>query len=325
MGKIGNVEVSGRVFLGPMAGVTSLAYRDFMKPFGVALSFSEMISDCALVYENRKTDEYFKTSKIDRPVALQLFGSNPEISAKAVSILENRAEYDLLDINFGCPVHKVVKTGAGSAFLKDPARMYEYARTIVKASHKPVTAKIRLGWDSTSINFLETSKLLEDAGVSLLSIHSRTTAELYAGEAHHEMLAELKGKLSIPLCVSGDIFSAEAALKAMEVSGAEYVMVARGGIGNPNLVTNINLALEGKETIPFPSVMEQVGFARQFMALLVEEKGEAIAVRELRGLLPHFFKGFRGYKKIRNDIATMCRTMDDYERVLKRVEETGRL
>ena len=325
MGTIGGIPIEGVVLLGPMAGVTSLSYREFMKPFGVALSFSEMVSDCAIVYGNKKTEGYFKTSLLDRPVALQLFGSDPEISAKAVGILESKAEYDLLDLNFGCPVHKVTKTGAGSSFLKDTARLYAYARAVVSSSHKPVTAKIRLGYDLEHVNFRENAAALVAAGVALLTIHSRATSELYSGKAHHDWLKGFGEELSIPLCISGDIFAPEDAIAAMKVTGASYVMVARGGLGNPQLVSNINLLVAGKETLPAPSLHEEVGFARDFMYRLIKEKGERVAVKELRGLLPHFFRGFRGYKKIRNDIATLCYTASDLEKVLARVEASGRL
>lgn len=325
MGTIGGINIDGPVLLGPMAGVTSLAYREFMKPFGVALSFSEMISDCAIVYGNKKTEEYFKTSSLDRPVGLQLFGSDPAISAKAVEILETKADYDLLDLNFGCPVHKVTKTGAGSAFLKDTNRLYGYARAIVAASHKPVTAKIRLGYDLEHVNFRENAVALASAGVSLVTIHSRTTSELYAGTAHHEWLKDFGKELSVPLCISGDIFTPEAAIAAIKLTGASYAMVARGGLGNPRLVTNINRLYGGEELLPAPSLQEEVGFARDFMYRLIAEKGESVAVKELRGLLPHFFRGFRGYKKIRNDIATLCYTVGDLEKVIERVETTGRL
>ncbi|MCH4211107.1 MAG: tRNA-dihydrouridine synthase family protein, partial [Bacilli bacterium] len=169
--KIADIEIKTPVILAPMAGVTTLAYREFMKPFGVGLSYSEMISDCGLVYGNALTREYAKTSKIDHPVGLQLFGNDPAIAKKAIAILEGIASYDILDVNLGCPVYKVTKTGAGSAMLKDPNTLYTYMREVVSSSHKPVSAKIRLGWDSQSINVREVASLLEKTGVSLISIH----------------------------------------------------------------------------------------------------------------------------------------------------------
>jgi nifR3 family TIM-barrel protein len=323
--KIASIEIKNPVVLGPMAGVTTLAYRDFMKPFGVGLSFSEMISDCGIFYGNADTYTYLATSKKDRPVGLQLFGSNPEISAKAISILENKADYDLLDINLGCPVYKVTKTGAGSAWLKHPQELYSYMRTIVTTSHKPVSAKIRLGWDDKSINFAEVSDLLVKAGISFLTIHARTSKQMYMGEANYEPLKDFGRSLSIPLCVSGDIFTPEKAIEAMKFTGASSVMVARGGLGNPRLVSNINHLYFGEEKEADPTVNEEVEWARDFAARLVAQKGEKVALMQLRGLIPHFFSGFPGYKKIRAEIAMNIKTVDDLAKILDGIEKREHL
>jgi tRNA-dihydrouridine synthase B len=323
--KIGNVDINGQVILGPMAGVTSLAYREFMKPFGVALSYSEMISDCGIFYGNKETLAYAKTSEIDHPVGLQLFGSKKEISVKAVGILEDIAKYDLLDVNLGCPVYKVTKTGAGSAWLRHPEELYDYMRAIVEASHKPVTAKIRLGWDSTSINVEEVASLLEKAGVMMLSVHARTAKQGYSGDADYSKIAALGEKLSIPLCVSGDIFTPEKALEAMKTSGASLVMVARGGLGNPRLITNINHALNGEPLEATPSILEQVDWAEAFAQKLKDYEGEKTAMMQLRGLVPHFFSGFPGYKKIRAEIAMNIKTFDDLELILNGIRNRDRL
>ena len=296
--KIGDIEIKGKVVLGPMAGVTTLAYREFMKPFGVGLSFSEMISDCGIVYGNDRTYEYLKTSSVDRPVGLQLFGFSLENTLKAIDIVEKEAEYDILDINLGCPVYKVVKTGAGSAWLKRPKELYEYMKAIVERSHKPVTAKIRLGWDDDSINFEEVALLLEKAGVAAITIHARTSKAGYSGKANYEMLAGLKEKLNIPLIISGDIFTPEDAKRAVEITHADMVMVARGGMGNPYLVTQINEYLENGVLLPSPDVLKQVDYAEDFASRLIALKGEHIAIQELKGLLPHFFSGFPGYKNL---------------------------
>jgi nifR3 family TIM-barrel protein len=190
--KIGDLEIKGHVILGPMAGVTTLAYREFMKPFGVALSYSEMVSDCGLVYENKKTYEYLATSEVDRPVGIQLFGFDAEKTCRAIEICEKEAEYDVLDINLGCPVFKVTKTGAGSAWLKKPNDLYYYMKKICETSHKPVTAKIRLGWDEKNINVFEVAKGLELAGVKAITIHCRTSKQGYSGVADYKAIAGLK-------------------------------------------------------------------------------------------------------------------------------------
>lgn len=323
--KIGNVEINGHVILGPMAGVTTLAYRDFCKPFGVALSYSEMISDCGLAYGNHKTMRYFATSNVDRPVGLQLFGSDIEMTKKAIEIIEKEAEYDILDINLGCPVHKVVQTGAGSAWLKEPAKLYEYMKEVVKCSHKPVTAKIRLGWDENSINFEEVCKVLVDAGVSMITIHARTSRQLYMGTADYEILRGLGDRLPIPLCISGDIFSVESAIKAMEITKAQFVMVARGSLGNPRLITNIERALSNEELLPEATLEDQVAWARDFSEKLMNQLGEHDAIMQLRGLVPHFFKGFSGYKKIRAAISMNIKTYDDLLKIFNGINNRSHL
>lgn len=313
---IKGIKTNGKVILGPMAGITTLAYREFMKPFGVALSVSEMISDCGINYKNPRTMSYLATSKEDRPVALQLFGFNAENAKNAIAVLEANADYDMLDINLGCPVHKVTKTGAGSAWLKEPEKLYDYMREVVKASHHPVSAKIRLGWDSSSINVREISSLLDKAGISLLTVHARTAVQGYSGFPDWEVIRDLGDSLSIPLCVSGDIFTPEAAIHAMSIAKASYVMVARGGVGNPELVTNINRVLNDEKPLDPPTPKKQAEYAKEFALKLKEEKGDYIASLDLRGILPSFFKGFKGFKKIRTEIALHTKTFEDEMRVI---------
>ncbi len=313
---IKGIKTDGRVILGPMAGITTLAYREFMKPFGVALSVSEMISDCGINYKNPRTMSYLATSQKDRPVALQLFGFSKENTKNAIAILEANSDFDMLDINLGCPVHKVTKTGAGSAWLKEPEKLYDYMREIVRTSHHPVSAKIRLGWDSSSINVREISSVLEKAGVSLLTVHARTAVQGYSGSPNWEAISNLGDSLSIPLCVSGDIFTPEAAMKALNIAKASYVMVARGGVGNPELIININRALNGEEPLEQPSPKTQAKYAKEYALKLKEEKGDYIASLDLKGILPSFFKGFKGFKKIRTEIALHTKTFDDEMRVI---------
>jgi tRNA-dihydrouridine synthase B len=322
---IGNVEINGPVILGPMAGVTSLAYRDFMKPFGVALSYSEMISDCGIVYGNQLTLHYAKTSEIDHPVGLQIFGSDKEISVKAIGLLEQNAHYEILDLNLGCPVYKVTKTGAGSAWLRNPTGLYEYAKAVVAASHKPVSAKIRLGWDSSSINFKEVANLLSDAGIQLLTIHARTSKQGYTGTADYEILRNFGKSLKIPLCISGDIFTPEGAINAMAITGASYVMVARGGLGNPKLVTNINHLYRGEAVEESSTLLEEVDYAEEFANRLIAQEGERAAILQLRGLLPHFFSGFPGYKKIRAEISMNIQNAEDLSKILSGIRNRERL
>lgn len=323
--KLAGVEITNKILLGPMAGVTTLAYREFMKPFGVGLSFSEMVSDCGIRYGNEKTLEYLKSSKLDTPYAIQLFGFSLENTIPAIKKIEEVASYDFLDLNFGCPVEKVVKTGAGSKWLKDVIGLENYVREIVKISSKPVTAKIRLGWDEKSINVYEVAKALERAGVVLISIHCRTREQFYSGKARYEEISEMRNHITIPYAVSGDIFTAEDAKRALDITHADFVMVARGGLGHPYLLTQIDQFLTNGVLLPSPGMEKQIEYARQFAYALIKEKGEYIGARELRGLLPHFFSSFPGYKRVRMQLATSLDSISSLEKIFKGIEERERL
>ena len=318
--RIGDLEINGKVILGPMAGITTLAYREFMKPFGVALSYSEMISDCGIAYENKRTYEYLKTSELDSPVGLQLFGFDIKNTAKAIEIVQNEAIYDVLDINLGCPVHKVTKTGAGSSWLRNIDGLRDYMREVCRISTKPVTAKIRLGWDENSINVFEVSKTLEEVGVKAITVHCRTKEQGYSGKANYCAISGLKETLSIPLIVSGDIFTLDDAIKCVNETNADGVMVARGGVGNPYLVTQIDHYFKTGEKLPSPTVRDQLAYARSYASMLIRMKGEEMAIRELKGILPHFFSGFPGYKKIRLSLTTNMSNEKEMEAIFNGAE-----
>ena len=323
MSKIAGREIEGKVLLGPMAGVTNLAYREFMKPFGVGLTFSEMISDCGISFNNKRTYEYLKTSTLEKPVALQLFGFDIKNSLSAIKSMEATADYEYLDLNFGCPVTKVVKTGAGSAWLRNPESIEMYTKEVVAHSHKPVTAKIRLGWDENSINVYDIAERLERAGVVLITIHCRTRSQGYSGTADYGKVSKMKEHISIPFAISGDIFKPEDAKRAIDETGAEFVMVARGGVGHPFLVTQINRLLEGGVRLPDPDPKQQALWAEEYAKKVISLRGEAVGVKELRSTLPHFFSGFPGYKKIRNMVATSLTTEDQMMRLLHGIQDRG--
>ena len=320
MFKIGNVEVESKVILAPMAGVTSLAYRNFMKPFGVGLTVTEMVSDCGLIYENKKTLDYIKTTEQERPIAIQLFGSNSETIIKAMKIVEKEnPNFDFFDINLGCPVPKVTKAGSGSALLKNPAKLGQMFKEICSSTTKPVTAKIRLGWSDDSINFLENIKALEEAGVAAIGIHARTTAQSYSGKARYELLKDLGVKMSVPLFVSGDIYTLDDAINALEITKADGVMVARGGVGNPQLVKQINHYFKTGERLPNSTLQENIQYLREFADMLIEENGEYKAMSILRGIAPKFLDGFPGMKPYKNKLAQSLVTKASLERILSEI------
>ena len=320
MFKIGNITIDSKVVLAPMAGVTSLAYRNFMKPFGVGLTVTEMVSDCGLIYENKKTLDYLKTTELERPIAIQLFGSDSETIIKAMEICEKaNPNFDFFDINLGCPVPKVTKAGSGSALLKNPAKLRQMFEKICSSTTKPVTAKIRLGWSDDSINFLENIKALEEAGVAAIGIHARTTSQLYSGKARYELLKDLRSKMNVPLFVSGDIYSLDDAINAFEITKADAVMVARGGVGNPQLVRQIDHYFKTGERLPNSTLEENKKYLLQFAEMLIEEKGEFRAMSILRGIAPKFLDGFPGMKPYKNMLAQSLTTKASLERILSEI------
>lgn len=320
MYKIGDIEINSRVYLAPMAGVTSLAYRKFMKQFGVGVSVTEMVSDCGLIYDNKLTMTYIKTDKVDRPVGIQLFGFDENNIVKAMKIVEEtNPDFDFFDINLGCPVHKVTSTGAGSALLKDLSHLRDYMALICKSTTKPVTAKIRLGWDSDSINFKETIKVLEEAGVKAIGLHVRTTKQMYSGKADYEIARNLRDEMSVPLIVSGDIFSLDDAINAIDITHADAVMIARGGVGNPGLVRQIDEYYKTGKKAPGTPLNENIKYLLEYLDLLIEEKGEYTAIKILRGIAPRFLSGYENMKPIKNKISQTINTKQDLLNIL--VEE----
>lgn len=316
MFNIGNIEVKNKVILAPMAGITSFGYRKFMSQFGPGLCVTEMVSDMGLIYGNKETKSYVEFDKLEIPTAVQLFGNCPENLAKAALICEkmnpNIAYYD---INMACPVNKVTKTGAGSALLKNPKLCGDIVRAVKDATHKPVTAKIRIGFDSKNINYLEVISELEKAGVDMIAIHPRTTKEMYGGLPHWDLLKDLRKKMTVPLVVSGNIFTVEDAVKALDITCADAVMVARGGVGNPRLITNINNYFDGSD-IESPTIDEQISYCLELARDLIDEKGEEIAMRVYRGIATKFLDGLPNSKPTKSRLSTELLKYDDLVRIL---------
>lgn len=317
MWKLGNLEINGKVVLGPMAGYTSFGYRSFFTKFGVALTYTEMVSDMGLIYGNKETISYLPMQKEEVPVGIQLFGSEPENLKKATEIVMNTTKYfDFIDVNMGCPVPKVTKTGAGSALMKDPKKCGDIIRAIKSVYLGPVTAKIRLGWDDKSINYLEVIKELEDAGVAMIAIHARTKKELYSGTPHFDLLKDLRSKIHVPLVVSGNIFTVEDASNALEITGADAVMIARGGIGNPFLVHQINVYQSDKTILEDASLEEQVDYCLDLARYLIEEKGEDKAMLVYRSIAAKFFSNLPMVKKIKTRLANELKSYKDLENII---------
>ena len=317
MFKFGNLEIKGKVVLAPMAGYTFNSYREFMNKFGVSLCYTEMVSVMGLIYGNKETFDYINFPKSEVPTGVQLFGDDPEKFIEAVRICEQfNPNIDFYDVNMGCPVAKVTKTGAGSALLKDPVKCGEIIKAIKSVTNKPVSAKIRLGWDKNSINFLEVIDELEKAGIDLIAIHARTTKDLYIGTPKYELIRDLREKMSVPLVVSGNIYTPEDAINALNITKADAVMVARGGVGNPRLITNINNIINNKD-IKNPSLMEQIKYCEELAKAICDEKGEIAGMRIFRSMGSKFFNGFPNCKMLKNRITTETFTYSDLEMIIE--------
>ena len=317
MWKIGNLEINGKVMLAPMAGYTCSAYRRFMKKFGVDVCVTEMVSDMGLIYGNKETFSYLNATDEEYPLGVQLFGHDPKNIAKAALIcLKTMKNISFFDINAGCPVYKVTKTGAGSALLKNPEILYEMVREIKKITDIPVTVKIRLGWDNNHINFLEVIKGLEEVNVDAIGIHARTTKEFYSGLPHYELIKDLRLKMKVPLIVSGNIFTLDDAINALEITKADAVMVARGGVGNPNLITQINHYFKTGERLPDKDLKTQKQYCLELAKGFKEEYGEEAGMRIFRSIAPKFFQGFPNSKELRTNLVQKLDSLETLEKIL---------
>lgn len=316
MFKFANLQIDKKVILAPMAGITSFGYRKFMSSFGLGYVVTEMVSDMGLIYGNKETESYVKFEKLNCPTGVQLFGFELENMAKAVQICEKlNANIDFYDVNMGCPVTKVFKTGAGSALMNDPKRCGDIIRSIKAVTNKPISVKIRLGVDSKHLTYKEVIKEVEAAGVDLIAIHPRTKSEMYGGKPHYEMIKDLRKEMKVPLIVSGNIYTVEDAINALEITGADAVMVARGAVGNPNLIKNINNYFDKKEIVA-SSLDEQINYCLELAKEMIEEKGEIVAMRVMRGISVKFFDGFPRSKQVKCRLSTELNTYNDLVRIL---------
>jgi len=289
--ELNGIKVSSRVFLAPLAGYTNSVYRKLMVKFGAGLVCSEMISDKALCFDSKKTLEMAEIDIDEHPCALQIFGGDQEYLVKAVKILNEIGNHDVLDINMGCPVNKVIKARAGSYWLKDPNDAYKKVKAIVEASNKPVTVKVRLGFDKENINVVEIAKLMEKAGVKMICVHGRTRSEFYSGKVNLEWIKKVKESVSIPVVANGDIIDIDSAIYTFEYTGCDAISIGRGSLGNPWLFKEINHYLNTGERLPSPSYKEKIQTCLEHAKALIELKGESIAIKEMRSLACFYIKG----------------------------------
>lgn len=314
--RIGDVTLENNVILAPMAGVTDLPFRILCKEQGAGLICMEMVSAKAIYYHNRNTEQLLEIHPQEMPVSLQLFGSDPDIISEMAKRIEERP-FAILDLNMGCPVPKVVNNGEGSALMKDPRLVEEILTKLVKAIRKPVTVKIRKGFDEEHVNAVEIARIAESCGVAAVAVHGRTRAQYYSGQADWDIIAAVKAAVKIPVIGNGDVTSPQAAEAMIRHTGCDGVMIGRAAQGNPWIFREVARYLETGTAVPRPSAQEMKETVRRHAALQLEYKGEYTAVREMRKHLAWYTAGYPHSAHFRQ----MINTMETMEELLAGIEE----
>ena len=291
MFKIGNIEIKNRIILAPMAGICNSAFRKIIKEMGVGLIYAEMVSDKALVYSSKKTEDMLYMEECERPIAQQIFGSDKETFVEAAKLVYEKMHPDIIDINMGCPVPKVaIKSQAGSALLKNPKKVKEIVEAVVASVPIPVTVKIRSGWDEKNINAIEIAKVVESAGASAITIHGRTRSQGYSGKVDYEIIKKVKEAVCIPVIGNGDIIDIESA-KKMVATGVDAIMIGRGVLGNPWLIRELVSYFEEGIVLDKPTNKERLEMCFHHMEYLSKIKCEKVTVLEMRSHIAWYLKG----------------------------------
>ena len=314
--KIGNVELKNRYILAPMAGVTDLPFRLLCKEQGAGLLCMEMISAKALQYKNRNTKALLQIDPREYPVSLQLFGADPDIISEQAKAIEE-LPFQILDINMGCPVPKVVKNGEGSALMKNPRLVYDVVYKTVRAISKPVTVKIRKGFDEEHVNAVEIAKIIEEAGGAAVAVHGRTREQYYSGKADWDIIRQVKEAVSIPVIGNGDVPGSLAAEQLLEETGCDGVMIGRGCQGNPWIFRELNEYEETGKVPHRPSKKEIKEMMLRHAQLQIELKGDYLGIREMRKHVAWYTKGMEGSAKLRDEI----NRVESYEELEKLLNE----
>lgn len=320
--RIGNITMENPLVLGPMAGVTDLPFRLLCKEMGCGLMYTEMISAKALYYKNKNTLPLLATDPKEQPVAVQLFGSEPDLMADMAKTLEDKG-YQFIDINMGCPVPKIVNNREGSALMKEPKLVGEIIEKMAKAVSLPVTVKIRKGFDKDSINAVEIAKIAQESGAAAVAVHGRTREEYYTGHADWDIIRQVKEALSIPVIGSGDIVDVQSFIKMKEQTGCDGFMIARGAKGNPWIFKEIDTYLKTGEIIGKPSLSEVLDMVRRHGQMMVDFKGEYTGIREMRKHLAWYTWGYPGSSRLRARVNEL-ETLEDLIRLLDEYESYGR-
>ncbi|MNH94499.1 tRNA-dihydrouridine synthase C [compost metagenome] len=316
--KIGDIEMKNQVVLAPMAGVCNPAFRLIAKEFGTGLVCAEMVSDKAILHGNKRTKEMLFVDEREKPLSLQIFGGDRASLVEAAKVVDQDTNADIIDINMGCPVPKVTKCDAGARWLLEPNKIFEMVSAVVDAVSKPVTVKMRIGWDSDHIFVVENAKAVEAAGGKAISVHGRTREQLYTGHADWSYIKMAKEAVSIPVIGNGDVNTPEDARRMLDETGCDGVMIGRGALGNPWMLYRTIEYLKSGELAPEPAPEEKIRIAILHMDRLVALKGEHTAVKEMRRHLAWYLKGMKGGTRVKDMIMEetkrheVARILEDY-------------
>jgi nifR3 family TIM-barrel protein len=307
--KIGNVVAPNNVVLAPMAGVCNPAFRLIAKEFGCGLVCAEMVSDKAILHGNQRTMEMLFVDEREKPLSLQIFGGDTETLVEAAKYVDQHTNADIIDINMGCPVPKITKCDAGARWLLDPGKIERMITEVVRSVSKPVTVKMRIGWDEDHIYAVQNAKAVENGGGAAVSVHGRTRVQMYTGTANWDIIKEVKQSVNIPVIGNGDVFTPEDARRMLDYTGVDGVMIGRGALGNPWMLYRTVIFLTKGELPPEPTPQEKIRIAILHMDRLVSLKGEQVAVKEMRKHLAWYLKGLPGAARVKDTI--MERTKRD--------------
>ena len=318
--KIGAFTFDDPVFLAPMAGVTDTAYRVIVHDMGCPLAFAEMVSSQGIHYRNEHTMKMLRTEAGERPIAMQIFAKSAAMAAEAAAYIEEIGTADILDFNMGCPAPKVVKNGEGSALMREPKKAEEILIAIRRATKLPFTVKMRLGWDDASRNAVEIARMAEAVGVDAVAVHGRTREQFYSGNADYAAIAEVKRAVNIPVIVSGDIRRPADLARALDITGADAVMIGRGAQGNPWIFPRLIHWLHTGEELPPPTLIERARVILRHLDLLVGYKGEYVGIREMRKHAAWYTRGLAGSAELRERF-NRAASKDEFVNILREAWE----